>query len=107
MKYRKRPVIVDAQQWWPPSDSRHDPTMLSHRKGNSVTPGDYRQTGDIYCFCEGAGPGFGGDIYFIRVGGPNDNVMIHPGDWIITGVQGEKYPCKPDIFEMTYEPIRQ
>lgn len=27
-----------------------------------------------------------------------------PGDWIITGVRGEKYPCKPDIFEQTYEP---
>lgn len=28
-----------------------------------------------------------------------------PGDWIITGVKGEVYPCKPDIFEMTYEPV--
>jgi hypothetical protein len=27
------------------------------------------------------------------------------GDWIITGVKGEKYPCKPDIFEKTYEPV--
>lgn len=27
-----------------------------------------------------------------------------PGDWIITGVKGERYPCKPDIFEQTYEP---
>ncbi len=26
-----------------------------------------------------------------------------PGDWIITGVKGEKYPCKPDIFAQTYE----
>jgi uncharacterized protein (UPF0303 family) len=26
-----------------------------------------------------------------------------PGDWIITGVKGEQYPCKPDIFEATYE----
>lgn len=26
------------------------------------------------------------------------------GDWIITGVRGEKYPCKPDIFAATYEP---
>lgn len=26
-----------------------------------------------------------------------------PGDWIITGVKGEQYPCKPDIFEMSYE----
>ncbi len=28
-----------------------------------------------------------------------------PGDWIITGVQGEEYPCKPDIFEKTYKRI--
>jgi hypothetical protein len=27
-----------------------------------------------------------------------------PGDWIIIGVKGEQYPCKPDIFAMTYEP---
>ena len=29
------------------------------------------------------------------------------GDWIITGVNGEKYPCKPDIFEKTYEPVSE
>ena len=28
-----------------------------------------------------------------------------PGDWIIRGVQGEFYPCKPDIFDQTYEPV--
>ena len=27
------------------------------------------------------------------------------GDWIITGIRGEKYPCKPDVFEKTYEPV--
>ena len=30
-----------------------------------------------------------------------------PGDWIITGVKGERYPCKPDIFTATYEPAEQ
>jgi len=30
-----------------------------------------------------------------------------PGDWIITGINGEKYPCKPDIFEKTYEPVSE
>lgn len=29
------------------------------------------------------------------------------GDWIIRGVQGEFYPCKPDIFEQTYEPVKE
>jgi hypothetical protein len=31
-------------------------------------------------------------------------VVASPGDWIIRGVKGEFYPCKPDIFEATYEP---
>lgn len=30
-----------------------------------------------------------------------------PGDWIITGVKGERYPCKPDIFAATYEPVKE
>ncbi|CAK7024401.1 hypothetical protein [Phascolarctobacterium sp.] len=30
-----------------------------------------------------------------------------PGDWIITGIRGEKYPCKPDIFDRTYEPAQE
>ena len=35
-----------------------------------------------------------------------EGVMVgEPGDWLITGVKGEKYPCKPDIFEMTYEAV--
>lgn len=32
-------------------------------------------------------------------------MIVRPGDWIIKGVQGEFYPCKPDIFEQTYEPM--
>jgi len=35
-----------------------------------------------------------------------EGVMVaNPGDWIITGVKGEVYPCKDDIFKMTYEPV--
>jgi hypothetical protein len=32
-------------------------------------------------------------------------LTVSPGDWIIKGVQGEFYPCKPDIFEQTYERV--
>jgi hypothetical protein len=31
--------------------------------------------------------------------------IASPGDWIIKGVKGEFYPCKPDIFELTYDPV--
>lgn len=33
------------------------------------------------------------------------DMVASPGDWIITGVHGEQYPCKPDIFKETYEAI--
>ena len=33
------------------------------------------------------------------------SLKAEPGDWIITGVSGEQYPCKPDIFEKTYEKV--
>lgn len=35
------------------------------------------------------------------------DLRADPGDYIITGVNGEKYPCKPDIFEKTYEPYEE
>ena len=35
---------------------------------------------------------------------PEGIMRLEPGDWIIRGVKGELYPCKPDIFEATYEP---
>lgn len=33
--------------------------------------------------------------------------QVTEGDWIITGIQGEKYPCKPDIFKATYELVEE
>lgn len=44
----------------------------------------------------------GEDPYIHTLEGPH---IITAGDYIITGVKGERYPCKPDIFEMTYEKV--
>jgi len=33
------------------------------------------------------------------------NMLVNHGDWIITGVKGEKYPCRDDIFKLTYESV--
>lgn len=100
MKFRKKPVVIEAQQWWPPGDSRHDPSMLSHRKGNAVEPGDYLQPGDLFQFSKVLG--MGDDLFFVRT--LEGDMKVSPGDWIITGVKGEKYACKPEILELTYEP---
>lgn len=101
MKFRKKPVVIEAVQWFPPGDERHDPTMLSHRKGNAADPPDYLQIGDIWQFS--TIPGMGDHIFMIKT--LEGDLKVSPGDWIITGVQGEKYPCKPDIFEATYDPV--
>ena len=74
MKFRKKPVVVEATQWFKNDD---------HPK---VIP--YTASGD--------GP------YSIHT--LEGQMRVMPGDWIITGVKGEHYLCKPDIFALTYEP---
>lgn len=77
-KYRKKPIVVEAEQWFPgkvvsgiPGNLRGNPMMTKH--------------------------------YFIET--LEGFLEVSAGDWIITGIAGEKYPCKPEIFEATYEPV--
>lgn len=76
MKYRKKPIVIEAVQFNKLGDH---PAVV--RIGESPT-------------------GFG--IHTLEHTAIKHEVT--PGDWIITGVQGEVYPCKPDIFAATYEP---
>jgi len=73
-KYRKKPVVIETTQWF-----KH---------------GDHPE---VY-----TKPHMKNDLWgYIRT--LEGEHIVTPGDWIITGVKGEHYPCKPDIFEMTYE----
>ncbi len=106
-KYRKKPVVIEATQWFKNGDHPED--------GNDTFPdGEYK--GEKY---EGLvvryfrRPDVSGDRACEKCGntmhdhGWVDTLegghIVCPGDWIITGVQGERYPCKPDIFAATYE----
>lgn len=119
-KFRKKPVEVEATQWFKNGD--HPGDYANGRDG--FENDDLRTwTGE-----EAKALGWEGEVvrYYRH---PNDNgeracdkcgVRMHehgwidtlegghivcPGDWIITGVQGERYPCKPDIFEATYDRV--
>jgi hypothetical protein len=81
-RYRKKPVVIEAVRWL--GTNRDEVAQFL------LVPVD--------------------DMTF----GPNCDVFIHTlegtmradfGDWIIKGVQGECYPCKPDIFDATYEAV--
>lgn len=81
MKFRKKPVVIEAVQF------RNG--KIPHELDDAIIAGLIR-------FCED------GTLLIDTLEG----VMIgRSGDWIIKGVNGEYYPCKPDIFEKTYEPV--
>lgn len=77
MKYRKKPVVIDAYQW----------------------TGNIKYFGPLIDDCYDSIDSDGGIIIKTLEG----NMKASLGDWVIKGVNGEHYPCKPDIFEKTYE----
>jgi len=106
MKYMKKPIIIDATQWF----------------ANGDHPGDYDRDADREQAIEDDWEGMIVRYYshpehdsgkfcnhcdkIMKVHGWIDTLegghIVCPGDFIITGVQGEHYPCKPDIFKATY-----
>lgn len=82
MRFRKKPIIIDAIQF------------------------TGKNSADIHEFCGNAArEPVGTDIMEIVT---LEGVMVaSPKDWIIRGVKGEFYPCKPDVFEKTYELVEK
>lgn len=83
MKYRKKPVVIEAVQW---NGANHLICETFMKGSEAYISRENSQIGEIVI------PTLEGTM------------LASPGDWIIKGVNGEFYPCKPDIFEKTYEP---
>lgn len=79
-KFRKKPVVIEALQW----TGENAAEVTAFRGGACLFDAD----GPIIETLEG-------------------NMKAMPGDWIIKGVKGEFYPCKPDIFAATYEAVNE
>lgn len=81
-QFRKKPVVIEAIQW------------------------TGRNTEEVINFCEkviAQDRSIHGSLIIETLEG---NMIANSNDWIIKGVNGEFYPCKPDIFEKTYEPVQ-
>ena len=85
-RYRKKPVEIEAWQFTKENFKKGAPQFI---KQSSRTVTLWSQYG---------GEIIGGEIHTLE--GIHE---VIENDWIIKGVKGEMYPCKPDIFEMTYE----
>lgn len=84
-KFRKKPVVIEAVQFL----SATDPVAFANASEAIINMG-----------CKGR---FVGST--LRIKTLEGEMTASPGDWIIKGVNGEFYPCKPDIFEKTYEAV--
>ncbi|KKL69750.1 hypothetical protein LCGC14_2111770 [marine sediment metagenome] len=93
-KYRKKPVVIDAERFFP--DKKPWPLGV-------FESGKYCTTRKNGSWC--ALHKLNHLIPIFRVMTLEGSLVVTSGDWIITGVKGKFYPCKPDIFEMTYEPV--
>lgn len=107
MKFQKKPVVIDATQWFKNGDHPEDgnerftqgPYAGELFEGKIVRR--YRRPGSTHQRCQHCCEHMDEHGWIDTKEGGH---IVCPGDWIITGVKGEHYPCKPDIFEMTYEP---
>jgi hypothetical protein len=82
MKFKKRPVVIEAFKWM----VDEVPQWWADQRGNKQIEVST------------------GSLFIETLEGTH---KANPGDWIIQGVKGEVYPCKPDIFEMTYEKVEE
>ncbi len=94
-RFRKKPVEVEAFQWFQNGD--HPGDGPADQEGQVVN--FYRPTKDSFqCNVCGGATAEHGWIPTLEGGH-----IVCPGDWIVQGVVGERYACKPDIFDQTYE----
>lgn len=109
MRFRKKPVEIEASQWFRNGDHpedggrRFDTEPFRGALMEGLVVRYYRRPdvpGDSLCEQCGQPHHVHGWIDTLEQGH-----RVCPGDWIITGVKGERYPCKPDIFEATYDPV--
>jgi hypothetical protein len=119
--YRKKPVVIEAFRWFQngdhPDDYSKDHEGFQDGQLRLFTGEErklMRWEGDVVRYYRH--PDIDGERRCVKCGnrmhdhGWIDTLegghIVCPGDWIIKGVKGEYYPCKPDIFEATYELVQ-
>ena len=99
MKFRKKPVVIDAFQWF--KNDGHPEDGASGIEGEIVHY--YRHpSGDGERTCDKCNFKMLAHGWIDTLEGAH---IVCPGDWIITGIDGKHFPCKPDSFNQTYERV--
>lgn len=101
-KFRKKPMVIEAVQF-----NRRLPQALDQKTSSRLALLAGQPPDELYdlILSQNRPVIDHGDHLIIETLKGNHRADI--GDWIIKGVQGELYPCKPDIFEATYELVEE
>jgi hypothetical protein len=100
MKFRKKPVVVEAVQLrW---DTWNE--MCEHAGVGHLSDG---KPEGCYVDADGKVTQDANGRIGLHIPTPEGLMLGVEGDWIIRGIKGELYPCKPDIFAATYEPVEE
>ena len=98
-KYRKKPVVIEAVQLlWSTWDE-----VCEFAGVGKLTDG--KPEGTYVDLAGNATDDCSENIIGLHIPTLEGLHLAREGDWIIKGIQGELYPCKPDIFKATYEPV--
>lgn len=95
--FKKKPVVIQAIQLTP--ETFKECHKFLGVKGNFENGIFVDEPGEVHSSLNSV------SRLFIEFKTLEGNMRAHEGDWIIKGVKGEFYPCKPDIFEATYDLI--
>ena len=93
-KFRKQPVVIEAVQFI--EIGRRHPTHDSSIEHNGMELLEFMGVRKLNTHFDSQGA-------YLTIETLEGGHQVRVGDWIIKGIAGEFYPCKPDIFEKTYE----
>ena len=93
-QYRKKPVVIEAMQWDGSAESATVVVGWILREGATACFYKHLMDGDLIAHPDP----------YLKIDTLEGPIIASAGDFIIRGVNGEFYPCKPDIFAKTYEP---
>lgn len=102
MKYRKKPVEIEAMRFAGLTADMHAVYQWIEQN----TQGSY-DTNDPDVPVPASGVSIDAETGFMIIATLEGEMQVRAGDYVIRGVQGEFYPCKPDIFAATYEPVEE
>ena len=103
MLFRKKPVVIEAAQWFKNGDHPDDHPQGANLDYEGAVVRYFRHP-DVpgHTQCQKCAKPMHDHGWVDTLEGWH---IVCPGDWIITGVNGERCPCKPDVFEATYEVV--